>query len=253
MNFPFDDLARIETLAAVLISLVAGVLRGLTGFGSSMIMTPVLALLFGPVAAVATVLMLEVAVSVDAVARVWRDVPWPTMIQMWIAAWIAVPFGAWVLLVADPEILRRAMSLIVAILVVPLSMGWRYHGPHGLPSNLFVGAINGTMNASTGLGGPPIALYLLSGPSSARVARAGMLANVFVVSIPTVTILAFNGVIDAVVLWRAALIFPVFLIATRMGNRLFHAASERTYRRVAAVFLFIVALGTFLAAYPKGP
>ena len=247
MGFPFDDLITIETLVSVLVAVTAGFFRGLTGFGSSLIMTPVLALLFGPVAAVATVLMLEVAVSVDAVTRVWRDVPWRTMIQMWTAAWLAVPFGAWVLLAADPEILRRAMSLIVAVLIVPLTMGWRYHGPHRLLTNLFVGGLNGTMNASTGLGGPPIALYLLSGPSSAQTARAGMLANVFVVSIPTVTILAVNDVVDVVVLWRTVLVFPFFLLATIVGNRLFYAASEKIYRRVSAIFLFIVALGTFLA------
>ncbi len=41
------------------IAALAGIVRGVTGFGGSMVMTPPLALLFGPRAAIAAVLLLE--------------------------------------------------------------------------------------------------------------------------------------------------------------------------------------------------
>ena len=247
MSFPSDDLFTVETLFAVVVAIVAGISRGFTGFGSSLIMAPVFALMYGPVVTVATVLSLEVAVSADSFTRVAKIIPWRTMVPIWVMAWITVPLGAWVLLISDAEVLRRAISLIVAFLAVLLMIGWRYHGPHRLFPNLCVGAMSGALNASTSLGGPPVVFYLLSGPSTTAAARAGMIANVFVVSIPTVSILVLSGALDTIALWRTAVLFPFFLVATQIGNRIFHASGEKTYRRASAWLLLIVAAGTFIA------
>lgn len=247
MSFPWDDLYTVETLIALIVAVVAGVSRGFTGFGSSLIMAPIYAVMYGPVVTVGTVLALEVAVSVDSVTRVARIIPWRTMIPVWIAAWIAVPFGTWVLLIADPDVIRRAISLIVALLAILLMAGWRYPGPHRLIPNLCVGTLSGILNSSTSLGGPPLIFYMLMGPGSTAAARAGLIANVFVVSVPTVVILLWNGSLDTLALWRTAVVFPFFLFATQIGNRIFHASREKTYRRASAWLLLIVAVATFIA------
>ena len=247
MTFPLDDLLTVETLIAVVVAVVAGISRGFTGFGSSLIMAPVYALIYGPVVTVATVLLLEVAVSVDSFTRVAKIVPWRIMIPMWIMAWLAIPLGMWILFIADAEILRRAISAIAAILAVLLMIGWRYHGPHRLITNLCVGTMSGALNASTSLGGPPLIFYLLSGPSTTAAARAGIISNVFIVSIPTVSYLVLSGALDSLALWRTAALFPFFLVATQIGNRMFHASGEKTYRSASSWLLLIVALGTFFA------
>ena len=84
------ELFTIETLIATIAAVVAGFSRGFTGFGSSLIMAPVYALIYGPVVTVATVLLLEVAVSVDSFTRVFKIIPWRIMIPMWIMAWLAI-------------------------------------------------------------------------------------------------------------------------------------------------------------------
>jgi uncharacterized membrane protein YfcA len=246
MSFPFDDLFTVESLIALLVAVLAGVSRGFTGFGSSLIMTPVYAVMFGPTVAVATALSLEVMVSADSVTRVARIIPWRIMIPIWVAAWIAVPFGTWILLVADADVMRRAISLIVALMAILLMVGWRYHGSHQLISKITVGALSGTLNSSTSLGGPPLIFYMLMGPSTTTAARAGLIANVFVVSIPTVTILFLSGALDNLTLWRIAALFPFFLVATQIGNHIFHIAGEKTYRRASAWLLLIVAAGTLI-------
>lgn len=247
MGFPWDDLLTVETSVAAAVAAVAGIFRGFTGFGSSLIMAPVYAVMYGPVAAVGTVLTLEVAVSADSVTRVARIIPWRTMIPIWTAAWIAVPFGTWILLIADAEVMRRAISAIVAILALLLMTGWRYRGPHRPIPNLCVGALSGALNSSTSLGGPPLILYMLMGPDPPASVRAAMIANVFVVSVPTVVILLWNGMLDPLALWRIVVVFPFFLLATYVGNRAFRASGERTWRRVSAWLLLVVAVGTFVA------
>ncbi|MBH64221.1 MAG: hypothetical protein CL569_17610 [Alphaproteobacteria bacterium] len=246
MSFPLDDLLTVESVVALIVAVIAGISRGFTGFGSSLIMTPILSVMYGPAVSVVTALALEVMVSVDSVTRVAKIIPWRTMIPIWIAAWIAVPFGTWILLIADADVMRRVISLIVAFMAILLMVGWRYHGPHRLMPNLGVGVLSGTLNSSTSLGGPPLIFYMLMGPSTTAAARAGLIANVFVVSIPTVAILILNGTLDNVGLWRIVAIFPFFLVATQIGNRIFHATGEKTYRRASAWLLLIVAVGTLI-------
>lgn len=246
MWFPLDDLLTIETLIAAVTAMVAGICRGFTGFGSSLVMTPVYAVLYGPTLAVAITLTLEIAISVDTVTRVVRVIPWRTMLPIWVAAWAAIPFGTWILLVADADILRRVISLIVAGLAVILLMGWRYRGRRGLFSDLCIGAMSGTLNSSTSLGGPPVLFYMLSGSGPANSVRAAMIANVFVVSVPTVSILLFKGTLDATALWLMVVVFPFYLVPTFVGNRMFHASDERTYRRASAWLMLLIAIGTFL-------
>ena len=187
------------------------------------------------------------AVSADSVTRVARIIPWRTMIPIWTAAWIAIPFGTWVLLIADAEVMRRAISAVVALLALLLMTGWRYRGPRRPIPNLCVGALSGALNSSTSLGGPPLILYMLMGPDPPASVRAAMIANVFVVSVPTVVILLWNGMLDPLALWRIAVLFPFFLLATYVGNRAFRASGERTWRRVSAWLLLVVAVGTFVA------
>ena len=60
-------------LAAIAIVIVAGLVRGTTGFGGAMLMTPVLSVLYPPVNAVVIALLLETAAALvmfpDAVAK----------------------------------------------------------------------------------------------------------------------------------------------------------------------------------------
>jgi hypothetical protein len=53
----------ITTLAAVGIVTAAGLVRGTTGFGGAMLMTPVLSALLGPIPAVVTALLMETAAA----------------------------------------------------------------------------------------------------------------------------------------------------------------------------------------------
>ena len=57
------------------IAAVAGVVRGVTGFGGSMVMTPPLALLFGPRAAIAAVLLLAAFYSKELLAPLKKPEP----------------------------------------------------------------------------------------------------------------------------------------------------------------------------------
>lgn len=115
-------------IAAVAITLVAGVVRGTTGFGGALVMAPPFALLFGPVLTVSVVLLLESIVAAPMLAQARRQIRWRLIGPILGVACASVSIGVYVLRNIDPQILRRAIAAVVVVFSVVLLMGWRYEG-----------------------------------------------------------------------------------------------------------------------------
>ena len=123
-----------------LVALVAGVVRGVTGFGGALVMTAPLALLLGPLLAVPVVLLLESVAAAPMLVKTMPQVRWRVFAPLGIAACAAVPLGAMVLVSADPQLLRRAIAAIVIVFSALLLRGWRYAGHPRLSTSVGLGA-----------------------------------------------------------------------------------------------------------------
>src|SRR5690242_15253729 len=139
-------------------------MRGITGFGGAMVMSPPLALLLGPRVTVPVVLLLESVVALPMLWQTRRLVDLRVVGALLVAACLFVPLGVRVLAVADPRTMRSAIAVTVIVFSLLLLLGWRYAGKPRLATSLGLGALSGTMLGATSIGGPPVILYLLSGP-----------------------------------------------------------------------------------------
>src|SRR5215470_3617676 len=115
-------------LAAIAIVIVAGLVRGTTGFGGAMLMTPVLSVLYPPVNAVVIALLLETAAALvmfpDAVPKARSR----TLLYLTLPAVFTVPLGGYLLLTLDPSVARKVISGVVILFSSMLLFGFRYHG-----------------------------------------------------------------------------------------------------------------------------
>ncbi len=140
-----ETLFTVPLAIATAIAGIAGVIRGITGFGGAMVMTPPLALLFGPKVAVAVVLLLEAFAAAPMMRDAVRTARWRTIAPICLAACFTVPLGGYVLVAADPHLLRRVIAAIVIIFSLLLLKGARYTGAHSLGTMVTLGTISGTM------------------------------------------------------------------------------------------------------------
>lgn len=231
---------------AALAVALAGVVRGFTGFGAAMIMAPALSLLYSPASAIATMTLIEVPAVLQLLPQALRHGDWRTAAPLGAAAVVTVPLGAWVLVAADPDVMRRAIGLLVLAFVAALATGWRYRGAAGLPVVLGIGAGSGFLGGATSMAGPPVILFYLAGPARADAARASIMGFfVFVVAVAIVTY-GLHGLYTQSVLVRAGLLAPVYIAAIWLGSRLFAGAHERLYRRIALVVLAGIAAAALL-------
>jgi uncharacterized membrane protein YfcA len=233
--------------AAVGAALVAGAVRGFSGFGSALVLTPSLSALYGPATAVPISLLMELALAVPFVPPAARLVDWRRIGALSLAALAAVPAGAWILLSVDARPMRWAISAIVLLFVALLAFGWRYAGRPNLLATVATGAASGVLNGATGMAGPPIIFYYLSGPDPAGRVRASFI--VFFAWVDVLAILSFwygSALTAAVVATAVALALP-YLAAAWAGARLFRKADEGVYRRVALAILTAIAVVSLAA------
>ena len=94
---------------AAAIAAIAGLMRGFTGFGSSMLMAPVFAILYGPATAVVIIITMDVIVSAQLVPRAVSEARWRFVLPMGAAAIAAMAVGT-VFLLLVPYVLKEALD-----------------------------------------------------------------------------------------------------------------------------------------------
>jgi len=237
-----------RTLAwALLIALVGGLVRGTTGFGAAMVMTPSLALLLGPKVAVPVALLLETFAAATMLPAAVSLARWRVIAPIGVAAVLAVPLGGLLLNGADPATLRRLIALTVIVFSLALLSGRRFPGAHRLRTSLALGALSGTMLGATSIGGPPVILYLLSGPDPVAVTRANLTLYIVLISAAGLVMLGVAGLLGATALRFAAASAIPFVLGVVAGSRLFSRFSDLRFRQLTIFFMFLVSLGILLA------
>ncbi len=241
------DFSAPELLAAAAIAAVAGVVRGITGFGGAMVMAPPLALLFGPAIAVPVVLLLESVAATPMLVQTRREVRWKVLGPILLAAILAVPLGSYVLVAADPLLLRRAIAVIVIVFSLLLLRGWRYSGRQRTGTAAAIGGVSGAMLGATSIGGPPVILYLLSGPDPVASTRANLSLYVAATAFAGLLSLWAGGVLALSTFLAGLLLAPGYLAGLAVGVRAFARFDDQRFRHFTLLLLMVVAIGILLA------
>lgn len=233
--------------AAVAIAAAAGVVRGITGFGGALVMTPPLALLFGPALVVPAVLLLESVAAAPMLVQTHRQVQWRVISPILGAACLTVPLGGYVLATADPHTLRRAMAAIVIVFSLLLLRGWRYAGRQRLGTSIGLGALSGAMVGATSIGAPSVILYLLSGPDPIETTRANLTLFVAAISLAAIAMLWVGGMLGVAAAWMGLALAPGYYGGLVAGTRAFARFTDTRFRQFTLLLLIAVSVAILFA------
>ena len=231
-----------RTYAAMAVSILAGAVRGFSGFGSALIFVPLMSAIYDPRIAAGTFLLIDFAVALAVLPTMGREAHWRDVVPLAAAAVIAAQFGALILIYTDAITLRWGIAIVVLTLLAVLMSGWRYHGRPKLPVTLAVGGLAGILGGAIQIVGPPVIVYWLGSSSSAAIVRANLNAFFSVFAIALFVTYVVRGLLPAHVIVLALLLGPLQVLALSSGTRLFHASSAETYRRVAYAIVATAAL-----------
>ena len=150
-----------DFLFILAVGLVAGTLSGIVGFGSSIMLMPVLVIVFGPRQAVPIMAIAAIMVNFSRILAWWREVDWRACAAYSVTGIPAAALGARTLLILPPRIIEIALGIFF-ISMIParrwmVSHKLRIQLWHLAVAGLLIGYITGIV-ATTGPISVPIFL-----------------------------------------------------------------------------------------------
>lgn len=231
------------SLVVMLVALlVAGIFSGMTGFGFSLIATPLLSLIMSVKETSALVLIFIFFTSFVSFYRLRRSFSWKLTWDYVIGIALGVWVGVYALVKMDEMILRCALGwVLIGVSIYELFLKKKLSAEFirkcGFPLALMSGALAGSFN----MGGPPAVVYAYS----QRWTKEDViiqLQNIFFISgILRVSAVGLSGAMNSHLVMLCLLgVLPV-LAGNAFGQKLFHVLPEKRLRQI--VFLALGLLG----------
>jgi uncharacterized membrane protein YfcA len=240
---PFD-LGPLALVWLAVSCLIAGFVRGYSGFGFSALLIAASSLVTNPLNFVAVVVILETVMSIQAARGAGPDVDWKRVAWLLGGAAIGLPLGLWVLTGVSEDTARAVISAYVLMMCGVLLAGWRMAvEARGAAANGLAGAVSGLANAP-GMGGLPVAAFFAAQPMPAAVFRATLIAYFPLLDLYSAPLYWLAGLVSWDTLWAGLIALPVTLLGNWLGGRHFFGTDPQDFRRFAIVLLAgLAALG----------
>ncbi|MEZ5667489.1 MAG: sulfite exporter TauE/SafE family protein [Alphaproteobacteria bacterium] len=214
--------------------LVAGVVRGFSGFGTAMVLMPIASAAYSPTTALVLLFVTDTVMTVPLVARAAPLCRWRQVLPMVAGAAVTAPLGVYLLTELDPVLVRWMMSLLIFAVVAVLIAGWRYRRAATPPLAFGVGGASGFSAGLTGLSGPPVVLFWLGGQDAQpRQVRADLIVYFGLMSVISAYSYWLNDVFTWVAVQIAVLLLLPYGLGLWLGARGFGRSREAHYRWLA--------------------
>lgn len=223
-------------------TVIAGFVRGFSGFGTALIFMPIAAQVMPPIWALTALVIMDVFGPLPNLPRARRDGDMKEVAILSVSMALALPLGLMVLASIRPEIFRYAVSILALLVPFLLLAGLRYRGPLTPAVLIGTGGLSGFLGGTVGVPGPPvILLYLASNKAVAQV-RANILIYLVAFDIVLIALLALQNRLESVPVIIGLLLALPVILANMAGAAVFRADKEHIYRIAAYIIIAAAAI-----------
>lgn len=227
---------------SVCVAVLGGLFRGFAGFGGGLLMAPLMTLLHPPLVVVPALLMLALLGDTRLLPEVRREVKVRRVLWLALPALLGLPIGILALATIDAEAVRRFLNVVVLATAGLFASGLRFRDADRPQVLVPVGVVSGMLSGIGGLGGVPVVIAFLSLGEPAKITRANLVGFFSASNVSALVMMGVAGVLSADALKLALLCAPFYFVSIHVGSRRFSGTGDETYRKVALVFLSVVAL-----------
>ncbi len=220
-----------------IVVLLAGLMRGLCGFGFSMIVVILASMVMQPSEIVPVVLLWEILASIVFFPSIWHQIAWKTLKGLSLGVLIGTPLGVWLLATVAPAYMIIAINFVTCICCIAILRGYVVRTDMSSKGILGTGLLSGLLNGSCANGGLPLILFFLSSPLAAATGRASLIAFFFFTD---VWALGFAVQQDLVTLETFTLLLwglPTLGLGLWIGHKLFGRMDPVFFKRVSMYLL----------------
>ncbi len=225
---------------SVVVALIAGFVRGYSGFGSAMVIVTCLSLLFPISSLVPAMLLLDVIASICLLPGIWKQVNWKSLGWLLAGVLIGTPIGVYLLATIPDKPMRMAIAIVVMVLSLFLLRGFKLKRMPGKPLSITTGTIAGIISGATAISGPPVVLFYFSSPAGVNISRASIIAFFLGTDAFASAVCATHGLINYPTLTVFAILVAPMLLGLWFGNRTFLQGNPEVLRKRILMILLII-------------
>lgn len=227
---------------ALVAAFLAGTVSGFAGFGLALISVPLLLFVYDPTTVVVLTAIFSVFINAAVVWDSWREADRRLAFALVLPAFVGLFAGVEILSVVDSLYIRLAVGVVVVFSALLLLRDVRIPGAGTRWGPVAAGSASGTLSTSTGLAGPPIVLLLASRDLPKHVFRSTSALYFLIISIVTVPLLFFRGLIEGYHVPLALVLIPATFLGKVIGTSLLKRVSEKTFRVLSLVVVMLTGL-----------
>lgn len=231
-----------------LIILTAGFTQGFTGFGSALIMLPLLTLLIGVKTVVPLLTLLGACINIILLLQIHQHIEWRRVRILLVAAAPGILFGVYILKTMSTGFLEMVIGIL--LIAFPsylmfdgapkreLAPGWAW------PVGFLSGVLGGSINA----GGPPVIIYVAMQPWGKLSVKSTLVGFFMVTSIAIGVTQAAGGLMTVEIFALFAIGLPALVTGVLAGSFMFNKVDSGAYRKVLNVLLVFLGISMLVKA-----
>ena len=232
-----ETLSTTHYSLALLILVVAYTFRGVTGFGSGLIATPLLALFLPLTFVIPFISILDISASSTHVFHTRQHISWKTILKAIPYAFIGVPVGLFILSSIDTGVLVKGLGIFIIVFAIYSLISPQLKKNNSPIWPAFAGFFGSLVGTMFGTGGPFYVIYFQLQKLDKTVFRATNAAVFLIDGLIRATGFTLSGFYTSTVLFNILLALPVMFLSLYIGEHLHTSISQRTFQKAIGIFL----------------
>ena len=224
------EIFSISWILAFCAVLVAAFVRGVSGFGLALVLAPILVLLMNAKSTVVVNLLLALISNIVILPFSFRHVYLKGIIPMAVSTLPGIIVGAWIITIIMPSTLKVVIGAVTMVSDIPLALGLNRPFTKEKLACGVSGFLSGLLGTATGLGGPPVVLFMHNQNWRKETIHSSLAAFFLFAAICSLIALIVAGIVEMQTVIFSASLAPALLVGTVVGMVTFHKLNQRFFR-----------------------
>ena len=242
------DIYWLWLMVAAFVVLAASMVKVVAGFGFGLMATPFLLLMFEPKLVVPLVIPLTLLLDIVVVFQTREHINLKMLLPLVVGGGIGVSLGTYMLLVVDPSVLKIFIASVIIGFSIYLLLGYTITITRERLAGGLAGFFSGGLATSTGVVGPPMALFLVSLRVEREPFRHLISAFSAIVHVLAIISLASSGVMGLDTVTPLMLLLPPIIVGSIIASRIPRLIKPDLFRRMVILIVTIASMAAMVSA-----
>ena len=233
----------------LLIGLAAGIVKGASGFGSSLVAIPLLSLLF--IGTVPRTMMITANVVLNTLLiyenrSYFKLSTIKKIFPLIIAGVLFTGVGIYLSELISAQVLKYIIGVLIFFAIGNKILTINLHIKDNIINRIIFGSFSGIGNGIASVDGPPVVLYLTSIEAKKQEFKSTLATHFLVMGVMALLMLMFSGAYNKEILINTTYLTLSLIVGLLIGMFISSKLNEKRFEKVVLIILIGLGISMFL-------